>query len=97
MALFEDVFKGGNIITGLAVGIGAAVIVPVIGPVLRPLAKSTLKAGLVAYDQGRTMFSELAEKSSDMLAEAREEMAQEANGADSARPDTANAIGSASG
>ena len=42
MALLEDVFKGGNVVTGLAVGLGAAVIAPMVVPVLRPLAKSVL-------------------------------------------------------
>lgn len=74
MALFEDMFKGGNIITGLAVGIGAAVLVPAVAPVLRPMAKSLIKAGLVAYDQGRTMLADLGERTGDIMAEARAEM-----------------------
>jgi hypothetical protein len=56
MSLIEDVFKGGNIVSGLAVGIGIAVVAPVVLPVLRPLAKSVIKAGLVAYDQGRVAW-----------------------------------------
>jgi uncharacterized protein DUF5132 len=67
----EDVFKGGNIVTGLAIGIGAAVIAPAI----RPLAKSLMKAGLVAYDQGRAVISDLNERTSDVVAEARAELA----------------------
>ena len=30
MSLFEDLFKGGNIVTGLAMGVGAAVLEPVL-------------------------------------------------------------------
>ncbi len=75
MAL-EDLFKGGNIVTGLAIGIGAAVVAPAITPVLRPIAKSLLKAGLVAYDQGRVAFAELNEHTSDLVAEARSELAE---------------------
>jgi Protein of unknown function (DUF5132) len=76
MALFEDMFKGGNIITGLAIGVGAAVLAPVLIPALRPFAKSLIKAGLVAYDQGRVALAELNETTGDILAEARAELAQ---------------------
>ncbi|QRM32544.1 DUF5132 domain-containing protein [Microvirga sp. VF16] len=79
MALFEDMFKGGNIVTGLAVGLGAAIVAPAIVPVLRPLAKAVIKAGLVAYDQGRVALAELNERTGDIVAEARAELA-EANG-----------------
>ena len=75
MAL-EDLFKGGNIVTGLAIGIGAAVVAPAITPVLRPIAKSLLKAGLIAYDQGRVAFAGLNEQTSDLVAEARSELAE---------------------
>ena len=76
MALFEDMFKGGNIVTGLAIGLGAALLAPVVIPVLRPFAKSVIKAGLVAYDQGRVALAELNETTGDILAEARAELAQ---------------------
>jgi hypothetical protein len=75
MALIEDVFKGGNIVTGLAIGVGATVIAPMITPILRPIAKTAVKAGLVAYDQGRAALSELSERTGDIVAEARQEMA----------------------
>ena len=75
MALFDDLFKGGNIVAGLAIGVGAAVLAPVLIPALRPLAKSVIKAGLVAYDQGRVALAELNEHTGDILAEARAELA----------------------
>lgn len=78
MSLIEDVFKGGNIVSGLAVGIGIAVVAPIVLPVLRPMAKSVVKAGLVAYDQGRVALAEMAERTEDMMAEARAEMEEEA-------------------
>ncbi len=74
MAIFEDVFKGGSIMTGLAVGIGAAVIGPALLPALRPLAKMAIKAGVVAYDQGRVALAELNERTGDIVAEARAEL-----------------------
>ena len=76
MAVLEDMFKGGNIITGLAIGVGAAVLAPAVIPVLRPLAKAVIKAGLVAYDQGRVAMAELNEKTGDIVAEARAELAE---------------------
>lgn len=78
MSLIEDMFKGGNVVTGLAVGLGMAVIAPVVLPALRPVAKTIIKAGLVAYDQGRVAFAEMTERTEDMLAEARAEMDEDA-------------------
>ncbi|MEZ0167986.1 DUF5132 domain-containing protein [Microvirga sp. TS319] len=78
MALFEDMFKGGNIVTGLAVGIGAAVVAPAVIPALRPFAKAVIKAGLVVYDQGRVALAELNERTSDIVAEARAELSEAA-------------------
>lgn len=74
---FEDIFKGGNILTGLAIGAGAAllgpVIVPVAGNLLRPMAKAMIKGGIVAYDWGRQAVSQASETASDIAAEARAE------------------------
>jgi hypothetical protein len=79
MNIMEDMFKGGSIVTGLAVGIGMAVVAPVVMPALRPVAKSIIKAGLIAYDQGRVAFAELAERTEDIVAEARSEMDETAH------------------
>jgi hypothetical protein len=79
MALFDDIFKGGNILTGLAIGIGAAIVAPAVIPALRPIAKSIIKAGLMAYDQGRVALAELNEHTGDIIAEARSEMAEAGN------------------
>ncbi len=74
MANFGDVLKGGNLVGGLAIGIGFALLAPIVKPLLRPLAKSVLKAGIVAYDQGRVALAELNEQAGDVMAEARAEM-----------------------
>jgi hypothetical protein len=79
MALFEDMFKGGSIVTGLAVGIGAAVFAPVLIPAIRPLAKTIIKAGLIAYDQGRAALAEFNEQTGDIIAEARAELSEAAS------------------
>jgi Protein of unknown function (DUF5132) len=76
MALLEDAFKGGGIMMALAAGVGAALVAPVVIPALRPIAKSVLKAGLIAYDQGRVALAELNEQTGDILAEARDELSQ---------------------
>jgi hypothetical protein len=39
MALLDDVFKG-NVLTGLALGLGAALLAPTIGQMLRPAVKT---------------------------------------------------------
>jgi Protein of unknown function (DUF5132) len=77
MALIEDMFKGGNVASGLAIGVGLYVLAPALMPVLRPIAKSIVKAGLVAYDEGRVAFAELSERTEDMVAEVRAEMPAE--------------------
>jgi len=78
MAIFEDLIKGGNIVTGLAMGVGFALLAPVVKPFVRPLAKSAIKAGVAAYEQGRVAIAELSEQAGDMVAEARSEIAEEA-------------------
>jgi hypothetical protein len=78
MAL-EDLFKGGNIVTGLAIGVGATILAPLVAPavsgMLRPAAKAVIKGGIVAYDWGRQAMAEVSEAASDMAAEVRAEAA----------------------
>ena len=76
MALFEDMLKGGNITTGLAVGLGMAVLTPLVMPVLRPMAKSVIKAGLMAYDGGRAALSAVGHEAEGVVFEARSEMGE---------------------
>jgi len=79
MALLEDVFKGSNLATALVATVGAAILVPVVGPLVRPVAKSVIRAGLLAYDQGRALLADLNERTGDIVAEAREELEQQAS------------------
>jgi hypothetical protein len=72
MALLEDVFRG-NVLTGLAVGLGAYLLAPTVGQVLRPAVKAVIKGGILAY-QG---LAELGETASDLVAEARAEFEQQ--------------------
>ena len=81
MAFLEDMFKGGNIVAGLAIGVGAVVLAPVVIPALRPIAKSVIKVGLIAYDQGRVALADVNEHTGDIMAEARAELAEVGKGA----------------
>ncbi len=91
MAMFEDALKGGNIVTGLAIGIGVLVLAPMVRPLVRPVARSVLKAGVTVYEQGREALAEFNEQAGDMVAEVRAEMEEEyragGNGARRARPE----------
>lgn len=82
MAFFEDMLKGGNIVTGVAVAVGAAVLVPVVVPalggILRPVAKTVIKGGILAYDYGRQAVAQMGEVASDMAAEVRAETTEAA-------------------
>lgn len=77
MDVFEALFKG-NTATGLAIGLGAAVLAPVlvpaVGRVARPVAKTVIKGGLVVYERGREVAAELGEAVEDLVAEASSEM-----------------------
>ncbi len=77
MAIFEDAMKGGNIVTGLAIGVGVLLLSPLVKPLVRPVAKSVLRAGVAAYDQGRAALAELNEQAGDMVAEVRAEIDHE--------------------
>lgn len=77
MGLFDNGFKN-NIISGLAFGIGAAVIAPVVIPVLsagvKPMAKVAIKEGIQLYEKGRELMAEARETMEDLVAEARSEI-----------------------
>jgi len=66
MALFDNVLGGGNWVTGLAIGVGAAVVLPLVAPILRPVAKTAIKGGILAY-QGRLNWSRASVISSPKL------------------------------
>ena len=74
MAVLDDMFKGASL-PGLAVGIGAAVLVPVVAPalgrMLRPVAKSVIRTGIAVW---REASHQVAETTGPIIAEARSEM-----------------------
>jgi Protein of unknown function (DUF5132) len=79
MALLDDIVIGdivigGNVVTGLAIGVGALIAWPLIGPVARPLAKSVIKGGLIAYRQAEQLYAGAIEGVGDIVAEAQQEV-----------------------
>lgn len=80
MALFNNGWKG-NILSGLAIGIGATIIAPVVLPVLasavKPIAKAAIKSGIMLYERGKETVAEVSEIIEDIVAEAKAEMSEE--------------------
>ncbi|MGA3084444.1 MAG: DUF5132 domain-containing protein [Thermodesulfobacteriota bacterium] len=76
MALFES-WKG-NILGGLAIGIGASVVAPVVIPILstvvKPLTKAAIKGGFVLYEKSRETLAEVQEVVEDLVAESKAEI-----------------------
>ena len=56
--------------------VGAAVVAPVGLPAVRTRAQTAIKAGLVAYDQGRVRTNDETEGGSNLIEEARQELAE---------------------
>jgi len=79
MALFDNGLKG-NIVTGLAIGIGTALfapqVIPALAGVVKPLAKAAIKGSLVLYEKSKEAFSEVGEMMEDIVAEVKAEMAE---------------------
>lgn len=68
----------GNIVSGLAIGVGSAILAPIVGPALskaaKPLAKAAIKGGLALFETGKEKFAEAYEIVDDLIAEARAEI-----------------------
>jgi len=79
MGLFDNGLKG-NIVTGLAIGIGTALVAPQVIPalagVVKPLAKAAIKGGLVLYEKSKEAVAEAGEMMEDIVAEVKAEMAE---------------------
>ena len=79
MPLINDLLKGDSG-KGLAIGIGAAILVPVAFAVLsgaaRPVARAAVKSGILLYEKGREKAAEFGEVMDDLAAEARAEIEQ---------------------
>ncbi len=76
MALLDDLAKGAATPTGLAVGVGAALLAPVLAPaasqILRPAAKAMMRTGITLY---RSVVEPVSAAVSGLVAEAQLELA----------------------
>lgn len=87
--------RNDDLLKGLAIGVGAVILVPVVisalVPIVKPLARSALKMGVHAYEKGREVLEELGETVEDVVAEVEEEML-DAHEAEEAVADVAEAV-----
>jgi hypothetical protein len=82
--VFGEIFGGGNWVTGLAIGVGAVIVLPLAAPILRPLIKTAISGGLQAY-RGASgwvgdLVAEAVAESGGEVAEQAVEVAAEAAG-----------------
>ena len=75
MALFDDILSGGNLVTGVALGVGAAIILPLAGPILRPLAKNVIKGGILAYQGAAGLIEDISDLAAEAVAETERQIA----------------------
>ena len=70
--------RSDDLIKGIALGVGVAMLVPVViatlAPVVRPMARQALKAGIRVYEKGRETVEEFNETVDDIVAEVEEEL-----------------------
>ncbi|MEW6427359.1 MAG: DUF5132 domain-containing protein [Thermodesulfobacteriota bacterium] len=80
MGLLENVTKN-KVLTGLAIGVGASILLPKLLPVLaesaRPLIKGLLKSGVLCFEKGKEMIAEVGESTEDLWAEIKMELEEE--------------------
>lgn len=80
MGLLEDVTKN-KVLTGLAIGFGAAMILPKLLPAIeqaaKPLAKGLMKSGLLFFEKGKEVIAEISETTEDLWAEVKTEVEAE--------------------
>lgn len=78
--------RNDDLMKGVAIGIGAAILIPVVFatlvPIVKPLARSAAKTGIRLYEKGRESLEELGETIDDMVAEVEEEMIDARDAAD---------------
>ena len=75
-------FFKNNIVAGVGIAFGAAVLAPIVLPIAtrvgRPLAKSLVRGGMMLYEKGREAAAVAGESVEDMMAEIRAEGAASA-------------------
>jgi hypothetical protein len=84
MALWESITEsfGGSLLPNLLVGTAVILVAPIVAPALfagmRPVAKTVVKGGIYVYDKTLEVVAEAGEQMSDLVAEARAELADSA-------------------
>ena len=72
--------RGGSTASGIAVGLGAAVLLPVAARLVvgvgKPLVKETIKGGMYLTEKGRVLFADTWETVEDLTAEAKSEFSE---------------------
>lgn len=80
MASIKDLFKG-QVLTGVLVGLGSAIILPkilpVVGESVKPILKSTLKGAILLADKGKEFTMEMMEAAEDLWVEVKAEIDEE--------------------
>ena len=80
MGLLEDVKKS-RVLTGIAIGVGASILLPKLLPTLgeaaKPLAKGLMKSGILAFEKGKEVVAEISESTEDLWAEVKTELEAE--------------------
>ncbi|MBV8526598.1 MAG: hypothetical protein JOY71_31550 [Acetobacteraceae bacterium] len=83
MAVLEDIL-GTKLGTGIAVGLGAAVVGPLLIPatraLLRPAAKLVVQGGIAAYRGGLEAWEGVRQSVGDLVAEAQADLEKENRG-----------------
>lgn len=73
--------SGGQLGFGIALGIGATMLIPTVAKVMagaaRPLVKETMKGGMYLSEKGKVLFAEARETLEDLSAEVKAEKAAE--------------------
>jgi hypothetical protein len=90
MALWESITEslGESLVPNLLVGAAVVLVAPIVAPALfagiRPVAKTVVKGGVFVFDKAREVVAEAGEQMSDIVAEARAELAESAAAASTA-------------
>jgi len=81
MAVWESLAEGfgESLLPVLLIGAAVVVLTPLVVPAvlagMRPVAKTLVKGGVLVYDKAREMAAEVSKQMSDVVAEARAELA----------------------
>ena len=77
MALVDDLFKSGNVTTGLVIRAATLIAWPLIGPLLRPVAKTAIKGGILVYREAAKLYEGTAREIGDLAKDAMREVGPE--------------------